>query len=294
LANRVEIEAFHPHALEFFSFGERGAGPHLLITAGMHGGEATGIWVARQLVHYLNGKPVKGSIAILPVANPAAFRKLTRRSPYDELDLNRLFPGSADGTPSMVVANTIWAEARRADYIVDLHCCGIFGSNYTLALWKEYDLAQGLAAMIDIPVVIQSSGAGSQLFVEASRVGIPAVILELAGGQFGSSGGLLDREAGEAAFTALKNLLIRLGLLPGEAPAFKPAFYGQLRDVRSLRTALWEPAFRPGSLVSKGQVLGQLDGEPLLCPITGVATSVRPVGYVFAGYTLSMVAPSNP
>lgn len=291
MTKRVELEAFHPHELECFQFGAEGAHPHVLITAGIHGGEATGIWVARKLVKWLYRQQLKGSVTVLPVANPAAFRKLTRCSPYDELDLNRIFPGQPEGTPSMVLAHLIWEHAKQADVIVDLHCCGIYGSDYTLALWREFDFARDLAAKIDIPVVVDSGGTRNQLFVEACQIGIPAVIIELAGGQFGSGGGILDRMSGERGFTALSNLLIRLGVVEGEAPDVSPRFYGKLQEVRALRAALWSPSVTPGTPVSEGQLLGDLEGEPLHAPATGVAISVRGDSYVFPGHTVVTVAP---
>lgn len=291
MTRRVELEAFHPHELQSFQFGEEGAHPHVLITAGIHGGEATGIWVARKLVKWLQGQILTGSVTVLPVANPAAFRKLTRCSPYDELDLNRIFPGQTVGTPSMVLANLIWEQAKQADVIVDLHCCGIYGSDYTLALWRDFDFARDLAAKLDIPVVVESGGTRDQLFVEACHAGIPAVIIELAGGQFGEGGGILDRMSGERGFTAVSNLLIRLGVVEGEAPDVTPRFYGKLREVRSLKPALWSPAVSPGSPVTEGQVLGDLDGESIQSPATGVAISVRTDSYVFPGHTVVAVAP---
>lgn len=292
MTKRVELEAYNPHEVESIQFGQEGAHPHILITAGIHGGEATGIWVAQQLLKWLAEKEVQGCITILPVANPAAFRKLTRTSPYDELDLNRIFPGEPEGSPSEVLARHIWEHAERADYIVDLHCCGIFGSDYTLALWQEFPFAKELAAKLDIPVIIQSGGTRNQLFVEACHKGIPAVIIELAGGQFGSAGGILDRRSGEAGLTAVANLLIRLGLVAGEAPEPRVQFYGKLQEVRSQKAALWSPAVAPGEAVTAGQPLGDLGGEPILAPATGVATSVRADSYVFPGYTLAMVAPA--
>ncbi len=292
MAKRVELEAFHPHELECLHFGEEGAHPHILITAGIHGGEATGIWVARQLARWLGEQQVKGAVTILPVANPAAFRKLTRVSPYDELDLNRIFPGEPEGTPSMVLASLLWAHAQEADYIVDLHCCGIFGSDYTLALWQEFPFAKDLARLIDIPVVVQSGGTRNQLFVEACYAGKPAVIIELAGGQFGTSGGILDRRSGERGFAAVSNMLIRLGVVEGDAPPVSPRFYGKLQDVRSLKAALWSPAVVAGTAVNEGQALGDLDGEPVHSPATGVAVSVRADSYVFPGHTVVAVAPA--
>jgi uncharacterized protein len=291
MPRRIDIESFHPHELEFLTFGEAGQGPKVLITAGVHGGEASGIWAARKLAQWLPAQELKGQVTVLPVANPAAYRNLNRMSPFDSLDMNRIFPGKPEGSPTMVAASTIWSQAKQADFIVDLHCCGLFGSDYTLALWQQFGFARDLAGKLDIPVVIQSGGTRNQLFVEANHAGIPAVIIELAGGQLGAGGGILDRRSGENAFTAVSNMLRRLGVVPGEAPAIAPSFYGPLQEVSSLRAALWSPAVAPGAHVEEGQLLGDLDGERLHAPVTGVATSIRGDSYVFPGYNVAMVAP---
>ena len=52
--------------------------------------------------------------------NKAAYFNRTRTSPYDNLDLNRIFPGDKDGSQSMQLAHAIWQETRAADYIIDL------------------------------------------------------------------------------------------------------------------------------------------------------------------------------
>lgn len=288
---RVTLEAFHPHELEFHTFGCAADGPKVLITAGIHGGEATGIRAAHKLIHWLETRELQGQVTVLPVANPAAFRRSTRTGPYDDLDMNRIFPGRANGSPTERLAHAIWEEAEQHDYIVDLHCCGIYGSDYTLALWNEFPEARELASKLDIPVVIQSGGTRSQLFVEACHKGIPAVIIELAGGQMGTDGGIVNRKSAENAFLAVSNLLMRLGVAEGEAPAYSPTFYGKLQEVNVDGQGYWKPAVAPGSLVAEGEPLGKFEGREVLSPLTGVATSVRPASFRFPGQTVAMVAP---
>lgn len=288
---RVSIEAFSPHELEFHTYGCAAHGPKVLVTAGIHGGEATGIRAAHKLQRWLETRDLEGQVTVLPVANPAAFRRGTRSGPYDELDMNRIFPGSAGGSPTERLAHAIWEEAEQHDFIIDLHCCGLYGSDYTLALWNQFDGARDLASKLDIPVVIQSGGTRNQLFVEACHKGIPAVIIELAGGQMGHDGGIVNRKSAEAAFLAVSNLLMRLGVAEGEAPACAPTFYGKLQEVNVASQGLWKPAIAPGAQVTEGQSLGKFEGREVLSPLTGVATSVRPCSFRFPGQTVCMVAP---
>lgn len=289
MTHSITIEA--AHQLQFHSFGEPGAGPHALITAGIHGGEATGIYAAHQLMAWLSTQKLNGRVTVLPVANPGAFRRSTRANPYDELDMNRIFPGKRDGSPTQRAAAAIWEEAKQADFIVDLHCCGLFGSDYTLALWQEFPAAREVAEQLDIPVVIESGGTRNQLFVEATHAGIPAVIIELAGGQMGPSGGIVNMRSGERAFRAVANLLVRRGLVAGDATPAAPTFFGKLRDVSCPRDGLWSPRVHPGARVEAGQVIGMLDGDEITAPVTGVATVVRAASYLFASDMVAMVAP---
>lgn len=276
--------------LAVWRFGSRDA-PYALVTAGIHGGEFTGVDVALQLVESLTAAEAEGrlraGVVVVPVCNPPAFRLQRRCGPYDELDMNRVFPGDPAGAPTQRLAAAVWTLAREATWIVDLHCCGRFGSPYTLALHREDARARELAAQVDLPVVVESHGTRGQLFTEACAAGIPAVILELPGGD-----GFTDPPAAARAHAALLNLLALRGLLDGPAQRPQPAWAGRLQEVTAPREGRFTPALAPGSPARAGQPLGWLEGEPVPSPADGWAIRVRPAGYVFPGHTLASVAPS--
>ena len=56
--------------------------------------------VYAKLVHKLQAQDIKGRVIILPAANFPAATAGTRLSPVDGENLNRWFPGSADGPPT--------------------------------------------------------------------------------------------------------------------------------------------------------------------------------------------------
>jgi predicted deacylase len=72
-------------------------GPAVGISAMIHGDELDGLLIARELVRSLDPSDIRGSVAILGVANPLAMEGVSRNTPIDMLDMNRLFPGSPDG-----------------------------------------------------------------------------------------------------------------------------------------------------------------------------------------------------
>ncbi len=277
--------------LEFHHFGEKG--PKVLITAGLHGGEATGVHTARRVIDFLKaeeaaGRLLDGRFVVLPVGNPTAFRRLQRTSPYDELDLNRIFPGDKDGTISLRTAAAIWEEAEDASYVIDLHCCGTYGRSYTLALYEEHETARKLAEKLSVAVVIESGGTRGQLFVEASHKGIPAAIIELTGG---GPVGEVSTAASDEAFEALVGLFRAEGLVAGQRNDPRPVFHGKLEGIRCLKDGFLQPLVAPGERVAKGQTVATLDGEPLQARFDGTAMQVRPSSLAFAGQPAIVLAP---
>lgn len=274
--------------LNFHVYGE--GSPRVFFTGGIHGGESTGIYVAQRVMKFIEEHGLlQGSVKVLPISNPTAFRRLQRASPYDELDMNRIFPGRDDSSPTLGVANVIWQEAQDSNYIVDLHCCGVYGASYTLAIYNEFDFAKDLASKLAIPRVIESGGTRGQLFVNACDAGIPAVIIELPGG---GQGGVIDLDAAEECYQSLINLLRQLGMVAGEAFQPQPTFYGKLQPVMTKLEGAFLPCVQPGARVEQGQVLGTVEGQPITSPVTGVTTSVRPASYLFKGNSIANVAPA--
>jgi hypothetical protein len=284
---QVTFEPTSVTSLDVFEFGD-GNGPRVLITAAIHGDEQTGIHAARLLMKALESQPVHGRVRVIPVCNPAAYRSRSRRSPFDQLDMNRIFPGSPVGSPTMQLADRLWAEARGADYIVDLHCAGWGSTPYTLAVYEEFPAMRELAQALGIPVVIQSGGTRGQLFVEACHAGAKALIIELPGGQ---PGGTIHLEAAALAEQAVVNLLRALKVLDGAPTVADVTFYGKIKEVAAPSPGLFLPAVEPGARVEEGTVLGSFEGNPVRAPFAGVVTSISLSRYCFGGEWLAGVAP---
>ena len=83
-------------------------GPTLLVTAGIHGGEYPGIAAAMELGGELEPEQLHGRLIMLHPVNIQGF--WARREfivPEDGKNLNRVFPGRADGTLSEKIAYLI-------------------------------------------------------------------------------------------------------------------------------------------------------------------------------------------
>ena len=68
-------------------------GPHVLITAGIHGSEYPGILAARKLRAFLSQADIAGTVTVLPLCNPTALKERAKAIfPEDGKNLNRMFP----------------------------------------------------------------------------------------------------------------------------------------------------------------------------------------------------------
>src|SRR6476660_9121307 len=90
--------------------GANGSGPTVLLMAGNHGDEYEGQVALGRLIRDLDPSEIGGRVIILPSANFPAAMAGTRTSPHDQGNLNRSFPGDADGGPTAQIAWYIETE----------------------------------------------------------------------------------------------------------------------------------------------------------------------------------------
>ncbi|MFC5972364.1 succinylglutamate desuccinylase/aspartoacylase family protein [Halomarina salina] len=100
-------------------------GPTLYVQAAQHGREVNGSAVLRRFHERLDPKDLSGRVVAVPVANPLTFDRVSYTTP-ERLDsvnpnMNRVWPGDAEGTLHERMAATLWTYANDADAIVDLH-----------------------------------------------------------------------------------------------------------------------------------------------------------------------------
>lgn len=266
--------------LEVHTFGS--GAPHIFFTAGIHGNEVTGVYVARRLIDYFTQQPpLKGTVSIIPTVNTTAMRCMQRRNPFDGLDLNRVFPGDPNGSFALRLADLVYRETADADILVDLHCCGQHGFPYILSVYHESDKVRRLVNRITMPIAVHSEGTPGQLFTESTRNRDQAAcIIELPSG---AGSGAVNLPVGEQCFQALLDLLRSEGVVSGEIAGKGPDFYGPLLDISAPCAGLWMPQVKKGDPLAAGQTVGTVDGKPVLAPADGMAMSVLPCSYLMPG-----------
>ncbi len=168
-------------------------GPHLLISAGVHGDEFVPIRAVRELEQLFRKQasetiPLNGKVTLVPIVNQPAF-ELAHRCGPDGLDLARVCPGNPDGTTTQQAAHDLTQFIRSADYYVDLHSGGKAMSVLPLAGYVMHSNAdilekqRAMARAFGLPFIWGTSANldGRSLSV-ARDANVPAIYIEYLGG----------------------------------------------------------------------------------------------------------------
>lgn len=251
-------------------------GPHIFITAGIHGDEAAGIITVHELLKLLETTPLlSGKLSIIPCCNPQALAARTRHHPTSKQDLNRLFPGSKKATHALLLAHAIYrkVEKARPDLLIDIHNDWYNSVPYAIINEESdykspltYKKSLHMAQLLNLPVVSEDltqphhAGLEKSLSGYASlQGGIPALTLEAGGSP------IVSEYDVEIAVQILTNLLQKLGMV-GPQPAFSStvpkAYLGQVLEYASCPPPKVAGIIRyralAGQLVEAGQTLAEI------------------------------------
>ncbi|TJX60125.1 hypothetical protein E8P77_20475 [Soehngenia saccharolytica] len=265
---------------EVYEFGENH--PKLMITAGIHGDEVAGISIAYDMIEFLNNTKLKnGSIKIMPKCNPVATRVFNRTSFYDEVDMNRIFPGNETDGPTHKAAKNVWDEACDMDIIIDLHCANQYSIPYILSIYDKFPEVLSVINHLPLENLVQSSGLRGQFFVESNyQRNQNAFIIELPSG---SSKGAIKTHLANNCFDALKNLLIALDFIDGKTVDNPPTYYGEILDIKSPVSGLFKPTKSSGDVVNKGDIIGKIGNTVIKADNDSKIHTIMPDSYVYKG-----------
>lgn len=181
-------------------------GPTIGVTGGLHGDEPDTVEFLRCFIERMRQVSFSGTIVALPCANPLAYESRTRNTPTDMIDLNRAFPGDADGTLTLQLAAKVYGVfSQRCDYFVDLHCGGLFPA-------VEYAYVHGDAALArsaGLRLLYTGPSYNGSLALCLEQTGVKTTVLEIGGGRTSSAHG-----TGRAC-AALERILGYCGMLGG-------------------------------------------------------------------------------
>lgn len=230
----------------------RKPGPTLCLVAAVHGDELNGVEIVRRIMFDIDLDKLAGTVVGVPIANSFGFLRSSRYLP-DRRDLNRYFPGDADGSMASRFAHALFSEViRHCEVLVDIHTGSFYRTNLPqiradLRITRVLNLTKQFG---DI-AVLHTVGPSGSLRRAATDKGIAAVTMETGGPARFQEGAVA---AGVKAIEALLNHLgmIRRFRLFGEP---QPVIY-RSSWVRVETGGILLSEVSLGQTVEKGQRLG--------------------------------------
>ena len=287
-------------------------GPSVVVSANVHGDEATGIGVVHNLARELPQLLRCGQVHLYPTLNPAGLVANSRHLPSDGQDLNRAFPGRSRGSASERHADVIWRDivGREPAAIIDLHTDAAGSIPYAIvdrvlrvrdrrrlvSTCARLARASGLTVLSEYPkdryvrYHLERSLPGAAINV----AGIPAITLEVGPRRW------LDPRAAALTTEAVYGVLTELGLLDRPAPRRQEApddgRWRRESGPRTNHTGVLVPLLRPGDVLERGVPIAEvrtIEGtvlETLIARASGFVVSLPERCHVVPGVASATIA----
>ena len=275
-------------------------GPGLAVIGGVHGSEYAAHDATVEFWNELDPAALKGSVRVVLCADTTALEGHSAYiNPIDGKNLNRVWPGDAEGSLTERIAHRITTEVvEHCDAVIDVHggewdedidCFIITHSTgdqdldeRTLTLSMALGFTYVEVTDANGPVLGTGTGSG-----EAVKGGRPALTLE-AGGT-----GLRERRFIDAHKYALQNALRHMDILDGDPIWWdgKPVKLDHGILMKTTRGGIYEPAVSIGQWINEGDVFSRVLGydgsviEELTAPESGtvldmiIARAIKPGGF---------------
>lgn len=248
----------------------RGEGPTVLVLGGNHGDEYQGQIAAMRLARELSPDAIHGRLILIPSLNFPAAKAATRLSPLDGMNMNRAFPGNAEGSVTSQIAHYLTHTLfPMSDAIIDIHSGGrsmdFVPCSHMHLVPDRTQRRKMLDAMLawntDFSFLYTDIAGSGLLPVEAENQGKTVVTTELGGGEG------VPASVHRIAQSGLRNVLIHLGVLEGQlqtraslgkSPAILTQALHADNYLLAPESGVFEVAVDLGDRVSCGQPLGYI------------------------------------
>jgi predicted deacylase len=258
------------------------AGPTVLITAGIHAAEYTGIEAAIRLGRAISPDAVRGTIIILPLLNrPGFYERSIYVNPEDNDNLNRLFPGKPDGTWGERFAHRLLTEIiTKCDNAIDLHAGDLIEDLVPFVIYRETDNGalngriEAMANAYGARWAVKSAPTGERpgtLMAVAALNGVAAMLAES-----GGRGQLIEEDVTRHV-TGVTNILRTIGAISGRPGRVDPpTVVKSFEWLRSPVEGIFHSHVRVDQVVKPRDLVGDLTdlvGDPLAAltaPVGGV------------------------
>lgn len=272
----------------------------ICIVTGTHGDELEGQYVCYEVNRRIKEhmECLKGVVEIYPALNPLGVDSITRGIPGFDLDMNRIFPGTEQGSVPEYIAHKVIQDIAGADMCVDIHASNIFLREIPQVRINE-NVAEKLipyAKKLNIDFVWIHAAATvleATLAHSLNSIGVPTLVVEMGVGM------RITEDYCHQLTDGLFCLMKELGIWTGETITPKAPIISMDKEVGFLNAnvpGIFVPCVKHWGNVDKGELLGRilnpLTGEveeQVYSPLHGMVFTLREYPVVSCGSLLARV-----
>lgn len=263
-------------------------GPILLLSACLHGDEINGTEIVRQIIRQKINKPKRGTIICIPIINIFGFINQTREFP-DKRDLNRVFPGSKNGSLASRFAHFLVTEILpKVDYAVDFHAGGASRFNAPqIRIVQNNTELKALATVFNAPFTLYSKNITGSFRNASTKLGVKMLLFE------GGKSLDLNENITQEGIEGTKRFLAHLDMLNPKKElksALKETiFIEKSAWIRANYSGMFHGLVASSSFVEKGTVLAMISDPfgkieyKLKSPYAGYIINVNDAPIVYQG-----------
>lgn len=271
------------------------------IVTGTHGDELNGQYVCYKLIEKIKSEPhnLAGIVDVYPSINPLGIDTGSRGIPLNNLDMNRVFPGTDSGAMAEHVAYKITEDIIGSDMCVDVHSSNIFIKEVPqVRLQPEnYDTLLPYAKLMNAEIIWALSSA---IYLEASLAnclnmfGVPSLVVEM------GAGSKITRRYAKQTLVGILSVMKEMGIWLGDVPPVREpriAAPGAVSTIHATRSGLFIlEVERIGINIKAGAHIGKIVSpltgeilEEIIAPNDGYLLTVREHPVVYKGAIMARV-----
>lgn len=270
------------------------------IVSGVHGDELEGQYVCYEMIRRLHENPqdLLGIVDIYPQINPLGIDMARRNIPKLEMDMNRIFPGDAQGTMMDRVAAAVVDDLVGSDVCLDVHASDTYVREIPQVRVSS-EFGQRLlpfAKLLNTDMVWLNATATvheSTLAHAMNMLGVPTLVVEMGLGM------RVNRDYGNQVVDGIFYLMHEMGLWKG--PVIQPrepviSTDGEVEFIRAKQAGIFLPAISHQHYVQQNEKIGDivdpLTGtvkQEILAGRAGLVFTLREYPMVYEGALLARI-----
>lgn len=280
--------------------GLKGGEKRISIVTGTHGDELEGQYVCYELQRRIkeNIGCLTGIVDVYPAINPLGIDSITRGIPGFDLDMNRIFPGSENGSMPEYIASNIIDDLSKSAAVIDIHASNIFLEEIPQVRINELsrDTLVPLAKLLNTDYIWVHSSATvleSTLAYSLNTTGTPTLVVEMGVGM------RITKKFGDQLTDGIFALMKELGVWNGEVIDPKEPIIsedGEVSFINAGKSGVFAPCVEHWKNVKQddhiGDILNPLTGEineRISAPTDGIVFTLREYPIVSEGSLIARI-----